>query len=279
MKRNDKSFTLIELLVVIAIIAILAAMLLPALQQARARAMTSKCVGNLKQLLTISQQYMDEHKGFWPNPNNQASWLFNLWSGGYVGGGPEGVLPNATWAAYQAWLRGGKVQLTQCPSGPIVSYGTASAQAQSYGTHYNHNYLNGIFKPLPGSFPASAVFNRAYKKSGDMPNNMVTDSLSPSQRPLLSDSVYVSGATSAGQIGKLEKQVGILYVWNSPSSSRGELYPLHNGRIALANLGGNVATPDMETMRDNYYFPRVARGGGSVLATTWFNAEGAREVR
>ena len=69
MSKRARAFTLVELLVVIGIIAVLMAILLPALSKARGAAQKTTCAANLRQIGQILQLYTMEHRGFLPNQN------------------------------------------------------------------------------------------------------------------------------------------------------------------------------------------------------------------
>lgn len=86
--NKTENFTLIELLIVIAIIAILASMLLPALQNARESARQTVCAGNLKQIGVTYLSYADDYDG-WIIPSNNGvsdstAWFINLQQEGYM---------------------------------------------------------------------------------------------------------------------------------------------------------------------------------------------------
>ena len=66
-KRKSSRFTLIELLVTIAVIAILAGMLLPALNTAREKARAMQCLSNLKGIGTAFTQYTMDNNGYAPH--------------------------------------------------------------------------------------------------------------------------------------------------------------------------------------------------------------------
>jgi prepilin-type N-terminal cleavage/methylation domain-containing protein/prepilin-type processing-associated H-X9-DG protein len=126
-------FTLIELLVVIAIIAILAALLLPALSRAKESGKRTVCINHLKQLTLATTMYVMDNEGYYPSSNASFKW-------------PQAVRPGYD-----------NLKLLVCPDDASVT-GTAdpTASADAAPRSYVLNGWTDYFDSFP-SLPASEI--------------------------------------------------------------------------------------------------------------------------
>ena len=130
-------FTLIELLVVVAIIAIRAAILLPALQQARARGQATQCLNNIKQLGFAVNRYADENDGHGPCPKLDATYHY-IWANR----GAQGTL--GKYLGYPFSNKDGEgycAPLAYCPRGGRGHDGTVQEYVWSTTSYAVNGYL------------------------------------------------------------------------------------------------------------------------------------------
>jgi prepilin-type N-terminal cleavage/methylation domain-containing protein len=200
--RRTRGFTLIELLVVIAIIAILIAILLPAVQKARESANRTRCLNNLKQLVLALHNYHDAHNVFPPGL------IATRWAGDLTNTGARYIDPREPFVAQQfdnvlfTGLHGTSWMFHVLPY--IEQSNLYELWRQDYNVFGNaeiqyDNTLNGIWKRL-GYAPAQAEVPGFYcpsrrgklNRSGEFSHNRYLDSDATQK---LSGQGFVAGGT------------------------------------------------------------------------------------
>lgn len=251
--KKRTPFTLIELLIVIAIIAILASMLLPALNASRERAKQSTCVNNMSQCGRALAMYAGDFNGYvLMKPRNDIVIWANYYFAADFGADSNTPKPNY-----------GSLSIAVCPSRPPFSAKSGVDNTPSGSNKlnfaYSHTYafVNTSWDPIlaPTPVPGQKIFRpeqarRVDAKRGNFPT------------PILAEGVNTNTAES--------KHKGYQYCIMEPDSSTSPFPcdPRHGGKTNLLFPDGRVATAKLYELYPVYFIrPCYDEATGTTVPT------------
>ena len=214
-RKTKKRFTLIELLIVIAIIAILAGMLLPALNAARNKAYAIKCVNQQKQLLYPLNAYADDNNGFSVQPmgldgTGSTTSFYVLWTKGYFGNHSD-----AEFTSYRE-------KNLMCPSLP-ANRNPSAISAQHYGVFSQKNESPGLYKDSQAYSAGTNAWLYIYKKV-----------IQPGKAGLLACTYQVDQNRQWHHLRADDTRAG------TPVTAGAAVAPIHSRKANFLMMAGNV---------------------------------------